>query len=115
MVGPSVLTIVLLLAPVVILTVGHSPHASGANTITVNSLLDPGSTGDHLCGLREAISNANAEADTSMGDCAAGTGNDTIVFNLSGTIALGSGLPSIQHTLEIDGTGQTVTIDGGGA
>ena len=56
MVRPSVLAIVLLIAPVVILTVGHSPHASGANTITVNSLLDPGTTGDHLCGLREAIS-----------------------------------------------------------
>jgi hypothetical protein len=41
--------------------------------------------------------------------------NDTIVFNLSGTIALASGLPSVQHTLEIDGTGQTITIDGGGA
>ncbi|MGC2493250.1 choice-of-anchor Q domain-containing protein, partial [Candidatus Binatus sp.] len=65
--------------------------------------------------LREAISNANAEADTTQGDCAPGTGNDTIVFNLSGTIALASGLPSVQHTLEIDGTGQTITIDGGGA
>ena len=112
---PSVLAaLLLLIAPVVILTAGHSPHASGANTITVNSLLDPGTTGDHLCGLREAISNANAKADNTMGDCAAGTGNDTIVFNLSGTIALASGLPSIQHTLEIDGTGQTITIDGGG-
>ncbi len=107
--------LLLLIAPVVILTVGHSPHANGANTITVNTLLDPGSTGDHLCGLREAIANANAEADTTMGDCAAGTGNDTIVFSLSGTIALASGLPSIQHTLEIDGTGQTITVDGGGA
>jgi hypothetical protein len=116
MVRPSVLAaLLLLIAPVVILTVGHSPHASGANTITVNSLLDPGTAGDGLCGLREAIANANAETDTSSGDCAAGTGNDTIVFNLSGTIALGSGLPSIQHTLEIDGTGQTITIDGGGA
>ena len=115
MVRPSVLAIVLLIAPLVIVTVGHSPHANGANTITVNSLLDPGSTGDHLCGLREAISNANAAADTTMGDCATGTGNDTIIFNLSGTIALASGLPSIQHTLEIDGTGQTITIDGGGA
>ncbi len=85
------------------------------NTITVNSLLDPGIAGDGLCSLREAISNANAESDTTRGDCAPGTGNDTIVFNLSGTIALASALPSIQHTLEIDGTGQTITIDGGGA
>ena len=34
---------------------------------------------------------------------------------MSGTIALASGLPSVQHTLEIDGTGQTITVDGGGA
>ncbi|WP_422297150.1 choice-of-anchor Q domain-containing protein [Candidatus Binatus sp.] len=107
--------LVLLIAPALILTVGHSLHAAGANTITVNSLLDPGTTGDHLCGLREAISNANAKADTTLGDCAAGTDNDTIVFNLSGTITLASGLPSVQHTLEIDGTGQTITVDGGGA
>jgi hypothetical protein len=105
----------LLVVPVIILTIHHSLYASGGNTITVNSLLDPGTTGDHLCGLREAIANANAKADTSNGDCMAGTGNDTIVFNLSGTIALVSGLPSIQHTLEIDGSGQTITVDGGGA
>ena len=107
--------LLLLLTPLAILTAGRSPHASAANTITVNSLTDPGLTGDHFCSLREAITNANAKADTSTGDCAAGTGNDTIVFNLSGTIALVSNLPSIQHTLEIDGAGQAITIDGGGA
>ena len=63
--------LVLLIAPVVILAIGHSIHAAGTNIITVNSLLDPGTTGDHLCALREAISNANAEADTTEGDCAA--------------------------------------------
>jgi predicted outer membrane repeat protein len=105
--------VALLIVAVLILTAGHSLHAS-TNTITVNTLIDPGVAGDQLCGLREAISNANAEADTTMGDCAAGTGNDTIVFNLGGTIMLGSGLPSIQHTLEIDGGIQTITIDGGG-
>ena len=106
--------IALLIVPIVVLTLRHSLYASGGNTITVNSLLDPGITGDHLCGLREAIANANAEADTSSGDCAAGIGNDTIAFSVSGIIALASGLPSIQHTVEIDGTGQTITIDGGG-
>ncbi len=40
--------------------------------------------------------------------------NDTIAFSVSGTIALASVLPSIQHTVEIDGTGQTIAIDGGG-
>ena len=112
---PILAALLLLITPLAILTAGRSPHANAANTITVNSLTDPGITGDHFCSLREAITNANAKADTSRGDCAAGSGNDTIVFNLSGTIALVSNLPSIQHTLEIDGTGQAITIDGGGA
>ena len=116
MARPSILAaLMLLIAPVAIFTAGHSPHASAANTITVNSLADPGITADHFCSLREAISNANAKADTTSGDCAKGTGNDTIVFNLSGTIALASNLPPILHILEIDGTGQAITIDGGGA
>ncbi len=113
---PAILAVIaFLVVPIVVLALRHSLDAAGGNTITVNSLLDPGTTGDHLCGLREAIANANAKADTSSGDCAAGTGNDTIVFSVSGTIALASGLPSIQNTVEIDGTGQTIAIDGGGA
>jgi CSLREA domain-containing protein len=104
-----------LIVPALVLTLRHSLYASSGNTITVNTLTDPGSPGDGLCSLREAINNANAMADTSTGDCAAGTGNDTIAFSVSGTIALGSGSLSIQHVVEIDGTGQTITIDGGGA
>jgi hypothetical protein len=116
MVRPAILAVLaVLIVPVVVLALRHSLYAAGGNTITVTSLADPGTTGDGLCSLREAISNANAKADTTNGDCVAGTGTDTIVFSLSGTIALASGLPSIQHTIEIDGTGQTITIDGGGA
>jgi Cep192 domain 4 len=114
-VRPAILALIaLLIVPIVVLTLRRSLYAGGVNTITVNSLLDPGTIGDHLCGLREAIANANAEGDTTSGDCAAGTGNDTIVFSVSGTIALASGLPSIQNVVEIDGTGQTIAIDGGG-
>ncbi len=59
------------------------------NVITVNNTTDPSSTsGNGFCTLREAINNANAKSDTSGGDCAAGTGNDRIVFSVSGTITL---------------------------
>src|SRR5260370_5589839 len=116
MVRPAMLAVLaFLIVPIIVLTLHHSLYASGGNTITVNTLTDPGTTGDGLCGLREAIANANAKADTSTGDCAAGTGNDTIVFSVSGTIALASELPAIQHVIEIDGTGQTISIDGGGS
>ncbi|MFZ0889493.1 MAG: PQQ-binding-like beta-propeller repeat protein [Candidatus Binataceae bacterium] len=84
-----------------------------AATITVNTLKDETTSGDGLCSLREAINNANAKADTTGGTCAAGTGTDTIKFGVSGTITLvGSGLPPIQNTLTIDGTGQAITVDG---
>ncbi len=113
MVRPTVLAVlILLIGSAVILPVGHSLRAGGANTITVNTLLDSSVAGDGLCSLREAIANANAESDTTAGDCVAGTGNDTIAFNLSGTITTASTLPAIAHTLEVDGTGQTITIDG---
>ena len=116
MVRPAVLVaLILLIAPAIILTVGRSLHASGANTITVNTLLDSSVASDGVCSLREAINNANAKSDTTGGDCAAGTGNDTIAFSVSGTIAVASTLPSIANTVEIDGTGQTIVIDGGGA
>ena len=116
MVRPAVLVaLILLIAPAIILTVGRSLHASGANTITVNTLLDSSVASDGVCSLREAINNANAKSDTTGGDCAPGTGNDTIAFTVSGTIAVASTLPAIANTVEIDGTGQTIVIDGGGA
>ena len=114
MVRPAVLAgLILLIAPAIILTVGRSLHASGANTITVNTLLDSSVASDGLCSLREAINNANAKSDTTGGDCVAGTGNDAIAFSVSGKIAVASTLSSIANTVEIDGTGQTIVIDGG--
>jgi CSLREA domain-containing protein len=92
------------------------PVDAGANTITVNSTTDPASTSHNgFCTLREAIDNANSPIiDTTGGDCAVGTVTDTIVFNLSGTITLGSNgtLPAIANTTTIDGSGQTITVDG---
>ncbi|HUN58678.1 MAG TPA: right-handed parallel beta-helix repeat-containing protein [Candidatus Binataceae bacterium] len=74
--------------------------AGEAATITVNSLADPGASG--ICVLRDAITAANTE--TAVNGCAAGTGNDTIVFSVTGTITLTKGiLPTIEKTLTIQG------------
>ena len=111
---PGLLVALLIVfVPLCAITIRSELHAS-TNTITVNNTTDPATTsGNGFCTLREAIDNANAKSDTSGGDCAAGTGNDTIGFSVSGTITLvGSGLPAIVNTLTVDGTGQTVTIDG---
>ncbi len=85
-----------------------------AEPIIVNMTGDTSTSGDGLCSLREAINNANSPGtDTSGGDCAVGTGTATINFSVSGAITLvGSGLPAIQNTLTIDGTGQSITVDG---
>jgi outer membrane protein assembly factor BamB len=81
--------------------------------IIVNTISDEITPGDGLCSLREAISNANSpRVDTTGGDCRVGFGKDTITFSVSGTIALGSTLPAIQNTLTIDGSGQTISVDG---
>jgi CSLREA domain-containing protein len=53
---------------------------------------------DTDCSLREALTNSY--------------GGDTIKFGVSGTIVLGSALPAINKSLVIDGSGQTITLDG---
>ena len=113
MVRPAVLAALVLLTVLSVLTLRNSLHA--ANTITVNTLSDSSTSGDGLCSLREAITNANSASDTTMGDCVAGTGNDTIVFSLSGKITVASTLPSPTAVLEIDGSGQSIDIDGASA
>ena len=116
-VRPGLLAVLLLvLAPVCLFLSQSGLHASG-NTITVNNITDPVSTsGNGFCTLREAIDNAESPGvDTTAGDCAVGTGTDTIVFTVSGEITLASALPAINNTpvsLNIDGAGQAVGIDG---
>ena len=72
-----------------------------AATFTVTNTLDTG-----MGSLRGAINSANA----------APTVANTINFTVSGTITLGSSLPAIANTspgnLTIDGSGQSITIDG---
>lgn len=82
-----------------------------ATTITVNSLADPGTSG--ICALRDAITAANTKA--AVNGCTAGSGNDTIVFSLTGTITLDSTLPTILNTLTIQGPSASppaISIDG---
>src|SRR5438128_1590941 len=93
---------------------------SRAQVITESTIVtttnDQRHPSDGLCSLREAINNANSASDTTGFDCAAGTSNDTINFSVSGTITLvGGGLPAIQNTLTIDGSGQSVTVNGAGS
>ena len=98
--------------------ISASVTVNNANPITVSKTADPASTsGNGFCTLREAIDNANSPGtDTTGGDCAVGTGDDIIVFSVSGTITLRSATPAIANTspgsLTIDGSGQTVTISG---
>src|SRR5271155_2827274 len=113
MVRPALLAVLVLLTALPALTLHNSIQS--ANTITVNTLSDSSTAGDGLCSLREAITNANSASDTTAGDCVAGTGNDTIVFSLGGTIPAASTLPSPGAVLEIEGSGQWTDIDGGSA
>jgi len=105
---------------------GNSPEllqalylASTPGQIVVNTLGDTSQSGDGLCSLREAITNANSASDTTDGDCAAGTGNDTVTFSVGGTITLGSPLPGVANSpdgsLTINGGTQGITLSGGGA
>src|SRR5437868_2515613 len=75
-----------------------SPRPAQAASIVVNSLNDSTVT-DGACTLREAIANANGDADTTGGDCTAGSGSDTISFNLGGTITLATSLPDVTTTM----------------
>jgi CSLREA domain-containing protein len=82
-------------------------NAHAASTITVNSIADTTTSGDG-CTLREAITNANGDWDYSSGDCAAGSGADTIIFASS----LGSLPITLNSALPILSDGAGITIDG---
>ena len=108
---PLALTVLALFAAFVVAG-GISPSPVYAATITVNSNADNTTASDSNCTLREAITNANANADTTSGDCTAGSGTDTINFSGNLVISLSSGLPDITDPVIIDGTGFVITLDG---
>jgi hypothetical protein len=97
-----------------------TPVDNGQPSPTVNTLIDDSASEDGLCSLRKMISNANSPGiDTTGGDCVTANTTDTITFSVSGTITLNGSLPPIANSspgsLTIDGTGESITIDGGGS
>ncbi len=97
--------------------------AAHAATITVDSTADS-SADDGSCTLREAIENANNDSQngrTSAGECAAGSGSDSIdfapaTFASAQTITLAGGEMAISSPLTITGPGEALlTIDANAA
>jgi uncharacterized delta-60 repeat protein/CSLREA domain-containing protein len=82
-----------------------SPALVGTN-INVNSTSDAVAD-DGLCTLREAITSANlnAASGAASGECAAGTGDDTITFSVTGTLNLTGALPAVASNVTITGPG----------
>ncbi len=98
----------------VLCALGASPLS--ANNLTVSILTDVIALGDGQCTLREAITNANTNSDSTGGDCASGVGFDTIFFSTSGNVLLGGTLPVNDVAgLTIDGVGQNVILNGNNA
>lgn len=89
--------------------VPRAAQAAETKSLVVTTLTDVSNTNDNLTSLREAIAYANTLAT-----------NDTITFDVNGTITLGSSLSSVSSaaskgTLTIDGTGHTITVSGNSA
>ncbi len=90
-------------------------HAAG---IVVNSTADTTVSGDTQCTLREAIANANADVDTTGGDCVAGSGTDTITFSgsvLGQTITMAGTQFLLTSSMTINATSSGVTLNGNSA
>jgi hypothetical protein len=93
---------------------------AGAVTITVAAgAVAVSSNG--ICSLREAIHNANTDAQVDNNDCLAGSGSDTIQLAAASTYTLpdadpvdaSNGLPKITSTIVIEGNGATIERDSG--
>src|SRR5688500_12714913 len=68
---------------------------------------------DGTCTLREALTNANTDSQlyATTGECAAGSGTDTITFAADYAITLvGSQLPAVTTPITINGNGTANTI-----
>ncbi len=92
---------------------------AGAATITVAAgAVAVANNG--ICSLREAIHNANADAQVDNTDCLAGSGGDTIQLAAASNYTLpdadpvdaSNGLPQITSTILIEGNGATIERGG---
>src|SRR5204862_5517192 len=103
----------LLLLTGVVAALLATPAIANAATITVNTTDD---VNPAQCTLRSAITAANTNA--IVGGCVKGLGSDVINFNLpaASTITLGSALPAITSTVDVQGPGAgQLTVSGGDA
>ena len=91
--------------------VAVAPTPVFAASIIVRSAADGAPANDGACTLREAIINANGNSQAGSTDCAAGSGADTILFEISGAgvknINPNGSLPVITESLTIDGYSQS--------
>jgi len=89
-----------------------APAGAEAATMTVSSLADTVAA-DSQCTLREAIANANDDAQTHADCVQSGVfGADTIDFGVTGTITMSLGVFSVYDSLTIQGPGASdLTID----
>jgi len=97
--------------------------AVGVQSVTPAVIIVDGSdstvVADGVCSLREALNNANSDADTTGGDCAPGSGADTIqvltdvtLTDLDHTTVFTTfGTPAITSEVAIEGNGFTVARD----
>jgi predicted outer membrane repeat protein len=92
-----------------VLLAGMPVKEAHAASIVVNTNTDKSGLAifDGLCGLREAVNNANYD-NGSYGDCAAGSGADTITFADHYTITLTLGQLNISSPIIINGDGWTI-------
>ena len=95
------------------LLLGSASHAA---TIVVTSAGGSLNTADGQCSISEAIENADDDAAT-WPNCTAGSGADTIVvttnITLINLLAAGTGTPTINSVITIEGGGNTLTRTGG--
>src|SRR5215208_1069816 len=110
----ALLLLAAMAASVVMMVVLASPARAASLTITTTA--DEQSAND-ACSLREAIINANQDDQSGSADCAAGSGKDTIFFDLGNspaTITLSSELSTITDPdgLTLDGASANITVSG---
>jgi CSLREA domain-containing protein len=94
-----------------------TPVAAAAD-ITVNSTADNTTAGDGLCTLREAVNNANANLDTTAGDCNAGTFMPTDNIHIPAgvyTLTTGFDNTNVHGDLDILSAGGNLLLHGAGA
>jgi CSLREA domain-containing protein len=98
-------TLLAALALAFVLTLALASPAQAA-TITVNSTNDTAAD-DGACTLREAITaaNTNSASGATVGECAAGGGDDVINVGVEGTVNLDGALPDLSSNMEIEGPG----------